>query len=475
MGDTTGTRVVVLGGSLGGLLAARVLSEAYAEVLLVERDKIVDTPGYRRGAPHGRHAHGLVARGQQIFEQQFPGLVEELTEAGVMPGDFNGDVHWIFNGQRMKPSHSGLVSMPSGRPTLEYHVRQRVAKIPNVRFLERHDIVGIVPNEDNSRIIGARVQRNDVPDAPVVTLTADLVVDTTGRGSRTPVWLEELGYERPAEDRVKIDLAYTTQHFRIEPDPLGPDQAIIPAATPANPRGGFFYRLPGPGNRFELSLTGLLGDHPPTDPEGFLAYVKSLPISSIYEAVKDAEPLDDPVMFRYPASVWRHYERLNRFPAGYLVMGDAVCSFNPIYAQGMTVASIESLVLRKHLALGPVPQPLAFFADIAKEIKAPWSLSAGADLGYAAVEGKRTPMVKMINAYVTKLQAVAVNDAKLANAFVRVAGLIDSPPTLLKPSNMLRVLRGSLRRSSDEPAAAPSQPESSSTEHSGPYSDRQAA
>jgi 2-polyprenyl-6-methoxyphenol hydroxylase-like FAD-dependent oxidoreductase len=445
MRDHYGKHAVVLGGGIAGLLAARVLAEAYAEVVVVDRDDLTGATGCRNGVPHGRHAHGLVARGHLILEEQFPGLTQEMVDFGVRPGDFNGDIQWYFGGKRLRPSRSGLASVPATRPVLEYHVRNRVAAIPNVRFLERHDIVGLEATSDGSRITGVRIQRHGDPQPEV--LRSDLVIDVTGRGSRTPAWLRELGYAQPAEDRVKVDLAYTTRHYRVPRDPFGSDIAIIAAATPSHPRGAFYYRLPGDDNRVELSLTGVLGDHPPTDPEGFLDFVRSLPVPEIYASVRESEPIDDPVRFRFPASVRRRYERLTRFPAGLLVMGDAVCSFNPVYAQGMTVAALESLILRRHLQAPAEPRPLDFFRDIAGQIDSPWEFAASADLGYPGVEGRRTAKVRMINAYVPRLQSAAAHDATLTNAFVRVAGLIDEPSTLLRPGTVLRVLRHSRRQS----------------------------
>jgi 2-polyprenyl-6-methoxyphenol hydroxylase-like FAD-dependent oxidoreductase len=199
----------------------------------------------------------------------------------------------------------------------------------------------------------------------------------------------------------------------------------------------------------------MLGDHPPTDPAGFLEFVRSLPIPHIHDAIRDAEPLDDPVMFQYPASVRRRYERLTEFPERLLVMGDAVCSFNPIYAQGMTVAALESLVLGRHLRTTPVPDPRAFFRDIAKAIDSPWEFTVGADLGYAGVEGRRTPKIRFANAYVARLQRAATHDATLANAFVRTAGLVDPPQALMRPGNLLRVLRHGGRGQDTAPAPAP--------------------
>jgi 2-polyprenyl-6-methoxyphenol hydroxylase-like FAD-dependent oxidoreductase len=447
-------RAVVLGGSLAGLLAANVLSEVYPEVLVVDRDELAGVAVPRRGVPHGGHAHGLVARGQLILEEQFPGLLTDMEAAGVRPGDFGGDIRWYFNGMRLRSADTGLLSVPCTRPVLERHVRDRVEKVRGVRFLEQYDIVGLETTPDAGRVTGARVQRRDGSSGPEV-LPADLVIDATGRGSRTPVWLEELGYSRPAEDRVKVDLAYTTRHYRVPRDPFGSDIAIVVAATPSHPRGAVYYRLPGEGGRVELSLTGVLGDHPPTDPEGFLGFVRSLPVPDIYESVREAEPIDDPVMFRFPASVRRRYEWLPRFPEGLLVIGDAVCSFNPVYAQGMAVAAIESRTLAAQLSKAPVPPPREYFQEISRQIDSPWEFAAIADLGYAGVEGPRTAKVRMINAYVARLQRAAVYDASLTNAFIRVAGLIDEPTALLRPGLVFRTLRQSGRRPSQVPASAP--------------------
>ena len=254
---------------------------------------------------------------------------------------------------------------------------------------------------------------------------------------------------------MKVDLAYTTRHYRVPSDPFGSDIAIIAAATPTHPRGAFYYRLPGEDGRVELSLTGVLGDYPPTDEAGFLEYVRSLPVPEIYESIREAEPINDPVMFRFPASVRRRYERLTRFPEGFLVIGDAVCSFNPVYAQGMAIAAVESRVLADKLSKTTVPEPHEFFQEISGQIDSPWEFAAIADLGYAGVEGRRTAKIRMINAYIARLQRAAVHDASLTNAFMRVAGLIDEPTALLQPGRILRVLRQSGRRPGQTSASVP--------------------
>jgi 2-polyprenyl-6-methoxyphenol hydroxylase-like FAD-dependent oxidoreductase len=441
MNRQVGDRAVVLGGSLAGMLAARVLADAYAQVTVIDRDGLSETPMHRRGVPHGRHIHGLLARGQRALEELFPGLTAELVAHGVPAGDLLADARLYFSGHRLRQAHAGLVVLCASRPVLEGHVRARVRALPNVAFLDRCDIVGLAATPDGRRVAGVRVLRRADGSAEQV-LSADLVVDATGRGSRTPLWLGALGYSRPAKEQVRVGLGYATRTYRLAPDALGGDLAVLQGATPQHPRTGALQMLEG--DRWMLTLAGMLGDHPPTDPDGFLAFARSLQFPDIYETIRDAEPLDDPVPFHFPASVRHRYERLDRFPDGLLVMGDAVCSFNPIYGQGMSVAALEALTLRGHLDGGAAPQPRRFFGDLARVVDVPWDLAAGGDLAFPGVQGRRSLKSRLVNAYITRLHAAAAHDASLASAFVRVAGLVAPPQSLLRPSVAVRVLRGSL-------------------------------
>lgn len=459
MGADVRDHAVVLGGGMAGLLAARVLSETYSRVTILDRDELTGVQGPRRGVPHGRHAHALLARGQQILEQLFPGLQDELDAAGVHAGDLAGDLRWYFNGRRLRPARTGLLSVSSTRPVLEARVRARVAAVPNVTFVERCVIRDLDAAPGNARVTGVLILREDSGTAE--TLAADLVVDATGRGSRTPAWLEALGYERPQEETVRVDLAYTTRHFRLRDDPYGTDLSINPVASPANPRGAFFPKLEDGSSM--LSLTGILGDHPPTDDEGFLRYASTLAAPEIYDAIRDAEPLDAPVTFKFPASVRRRYERLSRFPEGLVVIGDGVCSFNPVYGQGMTVAAMEAIALRDHLREGG-PRAQRLFRAMSSIVDAPWDISAGGDLGFPGVKGARTLKVRLGNAYISRLHAAAVHDADVTAAFFRVAGLVAPPQALMSPGLIVRVLRGarkgagSARPLGDRAAGTPARP-----------------
>jgi 2-polyprenyl-6-methoxyphenol hydroxylase-like FAD-dependent oxidoreductase len=438
MSRQIGARAVVLGASMAGLLAARVLAEAYAQVTVIDRDELPEASTHRRGVPHGRHAHALLARGQQALEELFPGLTAELVAQGVPTGDLLANGRWYVSGHRLRQAPIGLVTLSASRPLLEGYVRARVRALPNLRFLEGCDIVGLAATPDGRRITGARVLRQGDGSAKEEVLAADLVVDATGRGSRTPIWLHALGYARPDAEQVRVGLGYATRTYRLPPDALDGDLAVLDAPTPQHPRGGALLRLEG--DRWMVTLAGMLGDHPPTDPDGFLDFARSLRFPDIYQTIRDAQPLDDPVGFRFPASVRHRYERLDRFPDGLLVMGDAVCSFNPIYGQGMSVAALEALTLRRYLERGAEPQPRRWFRDLARVVDVPWDIAVGGDLAVPGVQGRRTPKVRLVNAYIARLHAAAAHDASLASAFVRVAGLVAPPQTLLRPSIAVRVL-----------------------------------
>jgi 2-polyprenyl-6-methoxyphenol hydroxylase-like FAD-dependent oxidoreductase len=435
--NTARNHAIVLGGSIAGTLAARMLSESYRQVTVLDRDHFSAGAAPRRAVPQGRHIHALLAKGQQILDELFPGLTDELAALGAPTGDFGTTLSWYFNGRMLEQAETGLICAASGRPLLEDRIRARVRALPNVTFRDRTDIVGLVASPRGIRITGARVRAQFEGSAEEV-IDGDLVVDATGRGTRTPRWLVELGYPAVEEELVSMDLTYTTCDFAapLPFDPIGRNIAIIPVATPEMPRGAVFARLP---DRYAVSLTGILGDRPPTDLDGFLSYARSLPVPDIYKAIRDAEPLGDPVSFRFPASIRRHYERLRRFPDGLLVLGDAACVFNPVYGQGMTVAAIEATVLGRHLAQG-TPEPRRYLRDLARAIDAPWDMSAGADLGFPGVGGRRTLKVRAANAYIPRLQAAAVTDGRLSRAFLRVAGLVDPPQALLRPHIAARVL-----------------------------------
>jgi 2-polyprenyl-6-methoxyphenol hydroxylase-like FAD-dependent oxidoreductase len=437
-----GGHAVVLGASMAGLLTARVLIDVYDRVTVVERDILPQGMAHRRGVPQDHHVHMLHARGRELLDELLPGFTEQVVQAGAVIGDSLGIFRWQLSGHQLCQVDIGLPALGLSRPFLEGHVRQRVKALPSVRFMEGWDLVGVATTSDRSRITGVRVAHRD-KGATVQTVSADLVVDATGRGSRTPVWLEQFGYPRPPVDRVDIGLGYTSRRYRLRSGALGNDMGVLTAPTPGNSRGGGVAPLED--SLHIVTVGGILGDYPPVDPAGFDAFVASMCCPDVAKGLVGATPVDDPVPFRFPASVRQRYERLRRFPAGLLLIGDAVCSFNPIYGQGMTVAAMEAATLRDMLRNGFPPEPHKYFRRIAKVIDAPWKINVGADLAFPDVPGQRTIMVRMINSYLPALHAAASTDHSLARAMIRVMGMVDQPEGLLRPDRLLRVLWAHLR------------------------------
>jgi 2-polyprenyl-6-methoxyphenol hydroxylase-like FAD-dependent oxidoreductase len=440
MTSSGGRTAVVLGASMAGLLTARVLADSYDEVTVVDRDDLDGGIGIepRRGVPQGRHAHGLLAVGLRVIEELLPGATADLVAGGVPSGDMLGNVRFCANGHVLKQVPVGLTGLAPSRPYLESYVRSRVAARPNVTLQGGHDVVGVDSSVTpaGARVRGALVQRRD-RDSSIEVLPADLVVDATGRGSRAPRWLAEMGYQPPVEEKLAVDLGYTTRHYRLGTDALDGDIAIIIGPTLAHPRGGVIQVLEQ--GRAIVTLFGILGDHPPTDDAGFQAFAETLPVPFVADAIRHAEPLDDLVLYRYPGSTRLRYDRLRRFPPGFLVIGDALCSFNPMYGQGMSVAALEARALRDELARGLSAR--RFFRAVKPLIDNPWQIATGGDLTFPGVQGPRPPMVRFINRYLARLHAAAAHDEVLSAAFVRVANLTAAPPTLLRPALVRRVLR----------------------------------
>ncbi|MEV4704942.1 FAD-binding monooxygenase [Actinoplanes sp. NPDC049316] len=428
------SHALVLGGSIAGLLAARVLADRYATVTIAERDRLPSAAEHRRGVPHGKHAHGLLPRGLQIMEELLPGLRGDLERGGGLIADILGNCRWYLNGRLLRQADAGLPALAASRPLIEGEIRRRVRALPNVTVLDGHDITGLCASADGRRITGAAIS-----GAQPRTVEADLVVDATGRGTRTPRWLAELGFEPPVADRVSIGLAYTSCVYEEPAGLFGDDVFVVTTRFPGQRRSSVMQRLEG--GRVLVTLAGVLGERPPETPAAMPEYARTLAVPDTYEMISRATPVSEPVPFRYPGYVRHRYENLTDLPAGLLVTGDAVCGFNPVYGQGMSIAAMNAYALREELEHGGEPDPYRYFAAVARDLEAPWRLAVGADLALPGVTGPALPESPLTGEYVGRLQLAAAEDAELAKAFIRVTGLVDSPAALLRPEIVQRVQR----------------------------------
>ena len=443
---------IVIGASMSGLLAARALAEHYSSVTVIEHDEFPAECEPRKGVPQGRHVHGLLAKGREVLERLFPGLTDELIARGALTGDMLENVLWFNHGVYLGQASVGLTGLLLSRPLLEDGVRRRLAQLSNVRLLERCDVAKPVFDEARRRVSGVRVRMLDHGQG-IQTIEGDLVIDATGRGSRSPGWLHDWGCASAPEEQITVDLCYMTRHYRRKPDHLRGQRGVIMAACRPDWRGAAM--LAQEGDRWIVGMGGYFGDEPPQDDAGYIKFARSLQKPEIYDIIKVAEPLSAPTPFHFKANLRRYYEKLRSFPEGFLVFGDAICSFNPVYGQGMTVACLEALALAEVLTAGRQSLAQRFFHAAAHIIDIPWQIAVGSDFQNPRVEGNRTAQTRFINWYVGKLYRAAEHDAMLAAAFLEVANLTSPPSALLRPAITRRVwARGTSYPSPRRAAAA---------------------
>ena len=431
---------MVIGASMGGLLAARALSDFFETVTMLERDAFPEADIPRKGVPQGHHAHGLLARGREVIEDFFPGWTDEVVRSGGSRGDIANDVKWVGYGVTLKTEPSDLAGLLASRPVLEGHVRRRLLSRPNVKAITNCSAIELIADDRRSAICGVRVK---IEGSAQQAISADLVIDAGGRGSSSPAWLEQLGYVRAPEEKVEIGIGYTTRIYRRKAGDLGGKLGVVVAGNEPNWRNGAI--LFQAEDRWIVSMGGYFGDLAPTDEQMHAAYASSFPTPEFHQIVANAEPLSDFAVIRHPANTRRRYERLDRFPDNYLVFGDAICNFNPVYGQGMTVAAQEAVIQRECLRRGNADLAKRFFRAAATTIDTPWDIAVGNDLRLPRVQGARPAKVRLINWYVGKLHQAARTDARLSDAFLQVANLQAPPPRLLHPGTVMRVIWQNLR------------------------------
>ncbi|MFC9967357.1 NAD(P)/FAD-dependent oxidoreductase [Nocardia ignorata] len=420
---------LVIGAGVAGLLAARVLAERFDRVTVVERDELDAKEAVRRGVPQAWHLHGLLDRGRRIMEELYPGFTEEAVADGATVAEVLVGTRWYVGGSRLAAGATGLTSLIATRSLLETVLRRRTLRMRGIELLTRTTVQGLIG--DAQRVRAVRV----TGPAGEHTLAADLIVDASGRGSRITLWLTAIGAQVPDEERLEVDLGYASRFFRHRPGQLD-GQASVIVSTGADGRGGGAVRVEG--DRWHVTLAGMLGDHPPTDEQGFRAYAASLSAPDIHTIVVGSDPLGEPVPYRFRTAVRRRFDRQRAAPAGLLVLGDAQCAFNPLYAQGMTVAALQAAALRDCLDADDLPA--RFYAAAADAVAVAWQLAAGSDLRNPGVEGRRTLRTRLTDVFVARVQRVAHRDPRVARTFLRVAHLVDAPAALTAPGTLRRIL-----------------------------------
>jgi 2-polyprenyl-6-methoxyphenol hydroxylase-like FAD-dependent oxidoreductase len=373
-------------------------------------------------------------------------LVDDLQTGGAVAGDIGARARWHIAGGYRKQYHSGLRGMLMTRPFLEWQIRRRVVALPTITVLHQCSVEHLLTTPDRTSVTGVGVVHHGDHER-MENIPAALVIDAAGRGSHTPQWLDALGYGRPTEQTIKNDVSYATCLYRRQPgDTVDADIVIVSSEPPHGKRAALALAIEG--DRWIVALNGVAGERTPTDDAGFAEWLHSLAAPDVYNLVRHLEPISPVAMHTFPRSIWRHYEKLARFPNGYLVLGDAICSFNPIYGQGITSAALQALALDEILAQhGPAPGLWKrFFTQAARIVDVPWQQTAGADFAYPETEGARSRVGTLIGAYMWRVQRATHHDPVVYGAFLRVINLVAPPTTLFAPRIVARVLVSSLGR-----------------------------
>ena len=425
-------RAIVVGASMAGLLAARVLADHYERVLVIERDTLPPEPTVRPGVPQARHAHVLTEAGRATLEALFPGFGDALRRSGALTIDVGSDFDFYDGGGLIAKIPDQQLMFTASRPLFEWVTREQLSSTPGIEL--RDETQQLSYNHEDGAVTGVRV-RTDAGET--ADLPADLVVDATGRTSRTPAWLEASGYGRPDTDEVHVDLAYSSLSFDR---PAGRRTAAFVMPGTARPRGAGVF--PIEDERFLLTFSGVHGDHPPTDLEGLRRFAAGLPIPLFEDLLAEHAPADVTIdHYPFPSTRRHRYEDLGRFPDRLLVVGDAVASFNPLYGQGMSVGALEALVLHRLVAEadGPV-DPRRFFERIAPVVDDAWRLAVSGDFRFPETTGPKPLGTDLLNRYVARLTRRAHDDAELAHAYVKVIMMERRPTSLFRPGVLRRVL-----------------------------------
>ena len=386
--------------------------------------------------------HALLLSGQRALSELFPGFEQDLAQAGAVPLRAGLDVRMERPGYDPFPQRDlGWFSYAVSRPTIERAVRRRVESRTNITLRQRCRVQEVLATPNGEAVTGVRYENGNGASE---TIAADLVVDASGRGALTLALLQSIGRPLPEETTIGIDLGYATCVFAI-PDEAAADWKGVMTfgQAPQNSRGGLL--LPLEGNRWMVTIGGRHGDVPPGDAEGFLTYARALRTPTIYNAISHAKRLDGVARYGFPESVRRHFERLDVFPRGLLPIGDAICRFNPVYGQGMSVAALEASLLKRLLErLGENSDPIAalapaFFAEVQTLIETPWSVAI-LDFAFPDTRGQRPADFETTLKFGIALTRLAAEDPAIHTLTAEVQNLLRPRSVYRDPALVQRVL-----------------------------------
>jgi 2-polyprenyl-6-methoxyphenol hydroxylase-like FAD-dependent oxidoreductase len=441
MAALIGKQAVVVGAGIAGLTAARSLADFFEHVVVLESDALPTEATHRPGIPQSRHIHVLLAGGLQALSCLFPGFVESLSQTGAVRLRMGYDDRIEQPGYDPFPQRDlGIPVYGMTRPLLELTVRKRVGKYSNVEVRQNCRAQKFITESDDAAVTAVRCENSDGKSEQ---FQADLILDASGHGSLTEALLKSIGWPIPEETWIGIDLGYATAVFDL-PEDFPPDWMGVRtlAHYPDSKRAAI---VPVEGKRWMVTLAGRYDEKPPGDRDGYLAFAQQLRTPTIYNAIRHAKPVSEIARFGFKGSCWRHFERLEKLPRGLLPFGDAICRFNPIYGQGMSVAALEADVLLRLLTAqsaesdGLAGLNVAFLAETERLIDTPWWTAAIPDFSDPRTEGQRPLQLEETFKFFAALLKFAAQDASIHKLFIEVQNLLKPRTAYCDPDFCRRV------------------------------------
>ncbi len=432
---------LIIGASIAGLFAGRILADYFDEVVLIDKEHLDQGPVPRKAVPQGNHLHAILTPTFHMLKRFMPDLIDDLVAGGAHVFDCGKGWKFHIHGNFLACGETGQTLIGSSRPFFEDHLRRRVARISNVEIRCGYVFSSWVTNNHDGCVEGI-VAKSGTQE---VELRADLVVDARGRASNLPKELQELGYEMPKEELIGVDLGYTSRLYRA--DDFSPDWnfLVVNPAAPNSWTGAVVEKIEN--EMWIVTQFGYFGDHVPADEKEFMACAQSLDVSDVADFLAIAKPVSDFRKFGTRQCSMRRFERMNAFPDRLLVIGDAVCSLNPIYGQGMTKAAREATHLWDSLADHfKQTDSLDGFADeFRKSLPAAgaewaWQLTAGADLAYPQTTGERQRGGAFMGWYMKRLFLRSAKNLDTRKRLFNTLMLIDPPNHLMKPGMIRHAL-----------------------------------
>ncbi|KFF11198.1 NAD(P)/FAD-dependent oxidoreductase [Flavobacterium hydatis] len=430
---------IILGGGISGLLVSKVLSKKYEKVIIIEKDKLEDKPQVRQGQSHAGQFHVLLLRGLNTLEHYFKGITGELKEGGAVELDLGNGAYWYSYGGVKQNKITGINTLLSSRKIIDYTLRKRVEKIPNVQILDKTKYIDLI--EENGTIKGVKVKGENTEEYEI---KSDLVIDATGRGSLTPKWLENHNYPKVEEERTLVNITYKTAIYsRLEG---GLQDGKMLMYSPTSPEKIGVVIQPIENNQNLVCVAGWHKADPPTD-EDLLEFLKQLPDERFYKVLSACKKESDFVTYKVPYCLRRYFEKLSDFPKGFLPIGDVFCNLNPAHGQGITSACLQVEILeeliKKH---DPANMSEIYFKRIVKVLDECWNASAYENFRYEETIGIKPKAVNLVNKYMVAIHKAANKDASVYAELVKVSVMIKPAMNLFSPPFMWKVFAANMRK-----------------------------